>query len=127
VRAGPDPLVAEPVEHAVDLADQVGRVDHLEVGAIELRPVDLQGTVEIKRDLPVVAHQRERLAFQDAEIGRIAQVIVLPGIAVDHQQIEPGLRHGVDEARAALLREPGRHGGKGDGGGQNFTGTNLSL
>ena len=96
-------------------------------GQSSLRPVDLQRAVEIERDLPVVAHQGQRLALEYPEVGRIAQVIVLPGIAIDHEQIEPGLRHGVDEARLALLGEHRRYGGCGDGGGQNFTGTNLSL
>ncbi len=53
--------------------------------------------------MAVAAHDRERLAFQDAEVGGVAQIIALPGVAVDQEHVEPGLLHRVGEALAALV------------------------
>ena len=62
----------------------------LDAGAIERGAVGLQRAVEIERDMAVAAHDRERLALQNAEVGGIAQVVALPGIAVDQQHVEAG-------------------------------------
>ena len=59
------------------------------------------GAVEIERDA-VLAHDRERLAFEDAEIGGVAQVVVLPGVAVEQEDVEPLPRHLLQQPRPAI-------------------------
>ena len=54
-------------------------MNDLDARAIDLGPLRLERAVEIKRDLPILAQERQRLSFKDAEIGGVAQVIVLPG------------------------------------------------
>jgi hypothetical protein len=44
----------------------------------------------------------EDVAFDGREIGRVPQVIAAPGIAGDHQHVEPLGRHRPGEACAAL-------------------------
>ena len=58
--------------------------------AVERGAVGLQRAVDVERDVAVAAHQRQRLAFEDAEVGGVAQVIALPGVAVDQQHVEAG-------------------------------------
>src|SRR5437016_3193961 len=61
--------------------------------AIERRAVDLERTVEIERGLAVSANQRQRLALKNAVVGGVAQVVTLPGIAVDQQHVDAALQH----------------------------------
>ncbi len=64
---GADALVAEAVERVVDLGDQVRRMHDLDAGHSICGAVDFQRAVEIERDVPVAAHERERLPFQRCE------------------------------------------------------------
>src|SRR5580692_8255569 len=47
------------------------------------------------------------MAFENAEIGAVAQIVALPGIAVEHHVADAGLAHGGHEALATFLREHG--------------------
>ena len=91
-RRGADAVVAQAVERGVDLAEQVRRVHDLDAGAFECRAVGFQCTVEIERNA-VLAHDGKRLTFQDAEIGGVAQIVVLPRVAVEQQRVEALARH----------------------------------
>ena len=108
LRRGADALIAQPVQCAIHLSDEIARVDHLDAGTIQLRAVDLERTVEIERDVTVIAHERQRLAFEDAEVGGVAQIVALPGIAVDEQRVEAGVRHGRDETCPAIVSDHDR-------------------
>ena len=52
-------------------------------------------------------HHRDAVAFQNAEVGDIAQIIALPGIAVGDDRIDPGRRHGIEQASAPLVGKGG--------------------
>ena len=103
LRRRADPLIAQPVERAFDFGDEIGGMDHLDARTIQLRAVDLERAVEIERGVAIVAHQRQRLAFEDAEIGGVAQIVALPGIAVDQQRVEARFRHCLDQTRSAVV------------------------
>src|SRR5262249_927800 len=98
-----DALIAEAIERTVDLGHQVGRMHDLDVRAVDLGAVDLQRAVEIERDMAVGANERERLAFERREIGRLAQVLAVPGIAIDKKHVDAGIRHGGKEALLAVV------------------------
>ena len=98
------------VERLVDRRDEIGRMHHVDAGAFGVRALGLERAVEIERHLAVGAHDRQRLALEDAEIGGIAQVVVLPGVAVEQENVEAGFRHGLAQALPAL-GEDRRHAG----------------
>ena len=56
---------------------------------------------------PSLAHDGQRLAFEDAEVGGVAQIVALPGVAVDQQGVEPGFAHRVGETLDPLPRDHG--------------------
>ena len=58
-------------------------------------------------DGPVGRQDRDAVAFEDAEVGRVAQVVALPGIAVEHHLVDAGLRHSGDEALAPFVLQHG--------------------
>src|SRR2546430_4447752 len=63
------------------------------------------------RDLTVTGVQTCALPiFQDAEVGGVAQVIVLPGVAVEQEGIEAGVRHGLGKTRPAMGKDRGHAG-----------------
>ena len=45
------------------------------------------------------------MAFKNAEIGAVAQIIALPGIAVEQHMIEAGLAHRRSEALTTFVAE----------------------
>ncbi len=107
LRRGAHAPVAHPVERRIHLADQVRREDDLDAGTIERGAVGLQRAVDVERDMAVAAHDRQRLAFEDAEVGGVAEIIALPGVAVDQQRVEAGLLHRVGQALAAFVGDHG--------------------
>ena len=64
----------------------------LDARAFERRAVGLDGAVEIERDA-VLADDGEPLPFQNAEIGGVAQIVVLPGVAVEDEHVDALPRH----------------------------------
>jgi hypothetical protein len=103
-------LVAQAVQGLVDRCDEIGRMHHADPGAFGFRPLGLERTVEVECHLAVGARDRQRLALEDGEIGGIAQVVVLPGVAVEQENVEAGFRHGLAQAPPAL-GEHRRHAG----------------
>src|SRR5438477_11291712 len=75
---------------------------NVESRAIERGAVDLERAVEIERDMAVGAHQRQRLALKNAVVGGVAQVVALPGVAVDQQHVDAALRHRRQQAPLAI-------------------------
>src|SRR5262249_61047065 len=61
--------------------------------------------VEEKLEGPAGCHECDAVALEDAEIGRIAQVVALPGIAVEHDVLDAGIRHGGEQMSAPRLRQ----------------------
>ena len=98
-------LVSHAIERRIDFAGEIGRQHHLDAGAVERRAVGLQRAVDIERDVAVAAHDGERLALEDAEVGRVAQIVALPGVAVDQHRVEPGFAHRVGETLDPLSRD----------------------
>src|ERR1700730_15510792 len=45
------------------------------------------------------------MAFENAEIGAVTQIVALPGIAVEHHMADAGLAHGGHEAHSPFFRE----------------------
>ena len=74
-------------------------------GTSSLGALGFGGAVEKKFDLAVGRDQRDAVAFEDAEIGAVAQVVALPGVAVEHDVVDAGLAHGGHEALAPFLRK----------------------
>ncbi len=77
------------------------RISHS--GRLRLGALGFRGAVEKQLDRAVGRHQRDAVAFEDAEIGAIAQIVALPGIAVEHEVLDAGLGHGGEHASAPLL------------------------
>ena len=100
-RRGADAAVAQPVERLVDFVQQIGGVHDLDAVAFQRGTVGLDGTVDIECDA-ILAHDRERLAFEDAEVGGVAQIVVLPGVAVEQQDVEPLAHHLLQQPRPAI-------------------------
>ncbi len=73
----------------------------LDAGAFQRRAVGLDRAVEIERHA-VLAHHGQRLAFQDAEVGGVAEIVVLPGVAVEQEDVDPLARHLLQEPRPAV-------------------------
>ena len=53
--AGPDPIIAQPVQCGIDLGDQISCVDHFGGGAIQFSTVNLERAVEVEGDMAVIA------------------------------------------------------------------------
>ena len=102
-RAGRDLPVAEARDRLVRLLHDVGDGDGVEAGAFDRGAFGLGGIVEIKRHLAVAPDDGNALALENAEVGGVAQVVVLPGIAVQHDRVEAGPLHGLGQ----LLETPG--------------------
>src|SRR5204862_671426 len=64
-RRGADALVTQPVQRSVDLAEKIAGVHDFDTWTFDLRTVEFERAVEIEHRLPVGAHQRQRLSFQD--------------------------------------------------------------
>ena len=73
----------------------------------DLGALGVGGAVEKQFDLAVGRDQRDAVAFENAEIGAVAQVIALPGIAVEHHVADAGLAHGGRKAPAPFFRKHG--------------------
>ncbi len=76
-------------------------MDDLDTIAFKLRTVGLDGAVEVERDA-VLADDGEPLPFQNPEIGGVAEIIVLPGVAVEKEHVGAFLRHLFHQPRLAI-------------------------
>ena len=100
-RRSANAAVVEAVERLVDAVKQVGRMHDRDAVAFKLRAVGLERAVEVERDA-VLADDGDRLPFQDAEVGGVAQIIVLPGVAVEDEHVGAFLRHLLQQPRLAI-------------------------
>ena len=72
---------------------------------LRLGALGVAGAVEKQLGRAVGFHHRDAVAFEDAEVGDVAQVVALPGIAVGHQFRDAGLRHRGQQSSAPFLRQ----------------------
>ena len=90
--------IGDAVEPRADGARDVRREVHLHLRYLDLGTLGLDDAIEEQFDVAVDGDQRDAVTFEDAEIGDVAQVIALPGIAVEHHVADAGLAHGGHEA-----------------------------
>ncbi len=76
-----------------------------EARRFDARAVDFERRVEIERDSAAALGDRQPLAFEHAEIRDIAQIIALPGIAIDENRVEAARFHRLVEPRSAIIRD----------------------
>src|SRR6185437_674478 len=74
-------------------------------GRFELGALGLGRAVEEQLDRAVGQDEADTVAFEDREIRGIAQIVALPGIAIDDQRLDPALRHGLRQSLAPILRQ----------------------
>ena len=80
---------------------------HRDARRFDFGALGIGGAVEKKLDTAVRGNQRHAVAFENAEIGAVAQIVALPGIAVEHHVADAGLAHGGHEAPAPFFRKHG--------------------
>ena len=78
---------------------------HAHARRFQLGALGLGGAVEKKLGRAVGGDERNAVAFENAEIGAVAQVIALPGIAVEQQMLDAGLAHRRREPLPPFLGE----------------------
>ena len=66
---------------------------HMHGRCFQFRALSLGSAVEIKLGGAICRNERDAVAFENAEIGAVAQVIALPGIAVKQEVIDAGVAH----------------------------------
>ena len=98
-------MVGHAIEPRADRAGDVGREAEVDARRLRLGALGVARAVEKKLGRAVGLHHGDAVAFEDAEVGDVAQIIALPGIAVDHQLVDAGLRHGGEQTSAPLLRQ----------------------
>ena len=74
-------------------------------GASDLGALGVGGAVEEQLDRAVGRDHRDAVAFEDAEIRDVAQVVALPGVAVDHHLVDAGRLPSPRAAAAARVGE----------------------
>ena len=104
-RRGGEPRIGDAIEACAHRARNIGRKMDAHGRRFDLRALGLGSAIEIKLGCAVGRDQRDAVAFENAEIGAIAQVIALPGIAVKHEVIDAGLPHRRSEPLPPLLAE----------------------
>ena len=86
-------MIGDAIKPRADGAGDIGgKMDfcarHLGLGAL-----GFGCAVEKELGRAVGRYDRDAVAFEDAEIGGIAQIVALPGIAVEHHLGDAGLSH----------------------------------
>ena len=102
-RRGREAMIGHPLEPRARGAGDVGGEMDGYPRCLRLGALGFGCAVEKKLGGAVGRHHHDAVAFQDAEIGGIAQIIALPGIAVEHHVLDARLRHGGEHASAPLL------------------------
>ncbi len=100
-------MIGDAFEPRADRARDIGRESDRDVRHLCLGALGLDRAVEKQLDLAVGRDDRDAVPFEDAEVRRVAQVIALPRIAVEHHLGDTGLRHGGEQAAAALVPQHG--------------------
>ena len=88
------PAIGNAIEPRSDRLRDIRGEMHGHARRFDLGTLGLCGAVEKQLDLACRRHQRDAVAFENAEVGAVAQVIALPGIAVKHHLRDAGLAHG---------------------------------
>ncbi len=102
-RRGGDTAIAEPAQMRRHRGRDLGRQMEREPRRLAFGALDLGRAVEEELHLAVAGHDGDAVSLQNAEIRRIAQVIALPGIAVDDERVDPRLRHRLGDTTAPFL------------------------
>ena len=103
-RRGSEAMVDHPLEPRANGAGDVGCEMDFYSRRLRLGTLGFGGAVEEKLGRAVGRHQRDAVTLEDAEIGGIAQVIALPGVAIEHHVLDAGIRHGCEQMSAPRLR-----------------------
>ena len=73
------------------------------------RPLAFRRIVEQQRDRAVLAHERDALTFLNAEIRCVAQMIGVPVVAEEHENLNVLLGHRLFQGACARLQRCGAH------------------
>ena len=84
-------------------ADDILRPCDGSIGTGDARPIRLRRAVDQDLCLAVDQHDRQRIPLDRREIGGVAQIVAMPGVAVDHDSVESSLGHRRFEPGSAFL------------------------
>ena len=91
-------MIGDTIEPRTDRARNIGREMDLHAGHLRLGALRFGGAVEKKLDFSVGSQERDAVAFENAKIRGVAQIVALPGVTVEHEVLDAGLLHGRGEA-----------------------------
>jgi hypothetical protein len=98
-------MVSQELKPRADGARDIGAEMDLDAGRLRLGALGFDRAVEKKLGRAVGRDQRDAMALENAEIGAVAQIVALPGIAVEHHRLDAGLSHGTEQTSAAFLSQ----------------------
>ena len=102
-----EPVIGDAIEPRPDRAGDVAGEPHRDAGCFHLGALGIGRAVEEQLGRAVRRDHRDAVAFQDAEIRDVAQVVALPGIAVHHDLVDAGRLHRGEQPSAARVSECG--------------------
>ena len=104
-RGGSKATIGGAIEPGGDRAGDIGGEIDFILWRLAFGAFGFGGAVEEKLDRAVGRHDHDPVTLEDAEIGGIAQVIALPGVAVENDVLDPCIRHGAEQTSLPLARQ----------------------
>src|SRR5262249_25973346 len=104
-RRGGEAMIGPPIEPRTDSACDVGCKMDFYSRRLRFGTLGFGRTVEGKLGGARGGDHRDAVPIEDTEIGGIAQVVALPGIAVEQDALDASLRHGGEQMSTPRLRQ----------------------